>query len=873
MNELKHIWHYLFAEPFTWIFYCFFQPSKFSREFEVADPIRSFKKFVGEFEISSPFRSLSARVTKITPTHKASVTGFLMRIVPMLRLALPMFLISYPFELVGRYILLKPSIVSASVLTNFLLIAAGNTAFGIFTGIAASLAGSIAVGIVGGISVAITVGIAGSIAGNIIASIALGIAFGITFGIILGIAGGIAFGAAFGITGGIVLGIAVTFAFIFTGGITGVIVLGIVVGVAGGIAFGGAVGKRGGIGFGITVGITGAIAISIAINSTVGIEVGVVASLAGIISYLFGYYRLLLYPVSGFSAFKMYRSTLKHSARVFTYLHRSSLYWDECVFLPLPGLKRTLLIATEQDIQRTLEEIVFIVTERPQQMLAARAVSLEIALCDLEMRVTLAEIAGASQSLAEILPSETGLVDPQWVTPLARLSDASRDAAHCCSPIGRQERCNALKEMITNLRKVHPKVAFKDQKMNSRLIKVVGVWLEIAQREQKKLEHAPQELGRIDNPYKPGRVLPLSDTLFVGRRDLAQQLEEALSKGDQRHTFLLNGERRMGKSSTLTQLPNLLGSRNLPVFYDLQQPGVSSNIAYFLGTVAAEIYKVMAARGMKVRQLEYEALNQARKENEAVVYQIFTTWLTSVESVLDREARTLLLTFDEFEALEEAGRKRFLDLSLLLSWFRSIIQYHPRLVLLFSGVHTLGEMSTTTGINWAGYFVNVQTLKVSFLKPDEALQLITEPITDFPSENIFGEGVVDKIIAVTGRHPFLIQAICSVLIDNLNAEKRDLANVQDVEKAANKVMENWWDGFFWDLWVRTDESQRSCLIAVNNLEKSDIQSIMRHSNLDEKMVRRALQTLLKRDLVTLDDGYYCMAAPFFSEWVQRSLFS
>jgi hypothetical protein len=53
-----------------------------------------------------------------------------------------------------------------------------------------------------------------------------------------------------------------------------------------------------------------------------GIEVAV----AFLASYMFGYYRLLLYPASGFSAVKAYFSSLKNPSQVLFYLHHSSLY-------------------------------------------------------------------------------------------------------------------------------------------------------------------------------------------------------------------------------------------------------------------------------------------------------------------------------------------------------------------------------------------------------------------------------------------------------------------------------------------------------------------------------------------------------------------
>ncbi len=234
----------------------------------------------------------------------------------------------------------------------------------------------------------------------------------------------------------------------------------------------------------------------------------------------------------------------------------------------------------------------------------------------------------------------------------------------------------------------------------------------------------------------------------------------------------------MGKSSTLRQLPDLLGAHYLPIFYDLQTPGISSSAATFLSVIAKEIYEVIGS----------------------------------------------------------------------------------------SGVRAFGDM----GMNWAGYFVNVQTLKVSFLQPVEALQLITRPVSNFPSEQVFGEGVVDEIMRVTGCHPFLVQAICSALIDYLNADNRNQAEIQDVAIAMSRGLKSWGSTYFQDLWERTNDDQRVCLIALKNLGEGTSSYIEQQTGLERRTVRRTLEILLDRDLILLNKDVYRIAAPIFYAWVERS---
>src|SRR6266487_3777597 len=797
MKYMKRAWQCVLGEPCTWLFYCFFQPTRFKKECESKD--------------------------------------FMKRTESMLRLVLPMFLCSYPLALCMQIIggvernlpipivvnpVFRPVSVTGPGVMQFLLtialVSVVSITFGVLWGIAGGLAGGIAWGLVLSIAgaigsvgmwdtslgvssfvkalenktvlsteISIFMGLLGGVVGGIARLIAKekDIRKDIIEGIIGGIVGGILGYSLGGIAGAIVGAI---------GGLRGDLLfqiprvssiwewgvifvgsgsVGIVVGFIAGIVLDSigvydrgksnmaglmmllmgilllsvvsisisAMGIIMAMVLGIILGIVRPSTMSILLAITLaivnphlfltweGIQQSLLVVLVLIVCFILGYYRIPLYPVSGLSSFRAYRASRKNPPQVFTYLHRCSLYWDERALWLLPGMKRALLIAAEQNVEQAQGEIFFIVAERPQQIEAARAASLEIAIRDLEMCENLREIAQAAQRLTEILPQEAGLIDPRWITPFARLSDASRDAARACSPLGWQARRTALQEMIADLKKVHPNPAFPAARLTTRLGEVVRTWRAVVQRELEEMERAPEKTTRIDNPYNPGPALELRDSLFVGRRDLAQQLGDALGRGSRRPTFLLQGERRMGKSSTLKQLPDLLGARYLPIFYDLQTRGFSSSIAVFLGKIADEIYKVMRARGFPTKRLAFERLQEASRKNEAEVYHLFERWLEEIEWTLEQEDRTLLLTFDEFEKLEEAGRDGYLNLGLLLDWFRSVIQYHSRLALLFSGVRGFGDM----GVNWAGYFVNVQTLKIGFLRPAEAHQLITRPLPNF----------------------------------------------------------------------------------------------------------------------------------------------
>ena len=64
---------------------------------------------------------------------------------------------------------------------------------------------------------------------------------------------------------------------------------------------------------------------------------------------------------------------------------------------------------------------------------------------------------------------------------------------------------------------------------------------------------------------------------------------------------------------------------------------------------ALSCYKEMSTRGMPIEQLVYSSLRESRQFSDSSAYNMFEHWLANVETILERENRTLLLAFDEFE--------------------------------------------------------------------------------------------------------------------------------------------------------------------------------------------------------------------------------
>jgi hypothetical protein len=879
MQRWRKFWTYWYREPGTWILRCFFQPAGFQQDLEA--------------------EQLSQRLLL------------------MLRLLPVIFSCMYPLSLLIRVLLyiINPALYEGYHIHWDTFWQSDGLTFVLEDTIQALL-GCVAGGLLGGIFgvvYGVVFGLSFCLGGGILSYSMSDMPVAITIGLILGVILGLTFNSTgavkrssvkgttlatiIGVIASVVVGVAAS---IFpsywvglvaywlpnsgtvgaiAGGVVGgltaallIFILGIIVkphsarfneawavGIRVGVAAAGALG----VAVGLQVGAVGADWQSVYKALASGESNGLTTSIAFFGGYIFSYYRLPLYPFSALSVIRANQCSQRDPVHVFYYLKHCALHFDESVFLPLPYVRPLLLLAANQNMEAALEEIEFLFQERPQQSGAARVALLELVLFDLSMRSSLRDISRAHLRLSTMLPADIRQADHLMAKVFRHLQDASRDAVSYYSRLNWQARYDALESMKHTLKKIYPQDTFREAALNRQLEDVVRKWNTAAVREQEHMERTSRGPGQLENPYTPGLALELHDPLFVGRQDLANQLGEALRR-NRRPTFFLTGERRMGKSTILKQLPDLLGSRYLPIFFDLQSIGIASSIAALLAAIAEGIHDLLTTRGMLVRPLTYEQLKEDQRENDAVVYHSFARWLNEVERVLERDDHVLLLAFDEFEKLEEAGKKGHIDLALLLDWMRSVIQNRPRLALLFSGVKTVSDM----GANWAGYFVNVETLKVSFLQPEEARQLIIHPVPDFPGEQIFDEPVVREIMRVSHCHPFLTQAVCSIIITDLNASTRESAELADVTVAAKEVFQKWGEHYFRDLWDRTSTEQRRCLGAILASGASTLTQIQQASDLDTTVTQRTLQKLLKRDLLCREGERYCISMPIFAQWIE-----
>lgn len=375
----------------------------------------------------------------------------------------------------------------------------------------------------------------------------------------------------------------------------------------------------------------------------------------------------------------------------------------------------------------------------------------------------------------------------------------------------------------------------------------ISRWLEIVKEAEaqcrRRLDFTP-----IRNPFVAGNPLQLrDDELFKGRKDIIVAIEENIINPGQRPALLLYGRRRIGKTSTLLNLPRLLSSQFVPVFVDCQNAKWRDGNAAFCYHLASSVYGELFQRNL-LDDLRKPMLEQFEK----YAFTRLDEFLDQVEALSRRINKQILLTFDEYERLEEGIAAQKITREVF-NQLRNIVQHRERIVVLFSGSHRFEELRV---VNWSDYLINVKTLELSFLAPEDARELLTEPVPALHYE----PGVVDKIIALTHCQPYLLQAVASDLVNYLNAQKRQTATMADLDVAVAKVLVTA-DAYFHNNWEECAETEREVLRALVRGEADRVAA---------PQYQTAVQSLRRKEIVEMRDDRYLFAVELFRLWILKN---
>lgn len=365
----------------------------------------------------------------------------------------------------------------------------------------------------------------------------------------------------------------------------------------------------------------------------------------------------------------------------------------------------------------------------------------------------------------------------------------------------------------------------------------------------------------FENPYIPGRFLETDSALFFGREPLFAFVEEALSH---RHVLVLTGPWRMGKTSLLKQLPSRLRKDYRTVFVDCQGLGDPDLSGFF--------YK-LSREMMQVLQLQPLPRDLFREDPTA----------TFEDRVLPQcfqalEEKQLLIMIDEFEALQLRAQSGRLN-PQLFPYLRHLMQHQEQMLFIFAGKHRLEELESEY---WASFFNIALHERVGLLETEEARALITQPVSPYL---IYEDLALLEALHITAGHPYLLQLLCYILVNEARREQRTYILPEHVSAALPRLLEMG-AAYLSDVWKAVSADERRVWFGASHLMSpggrvtaAEIVAYWEARNLQMKLyqVASALHNLCKYAILVLSDGRAPESEPaygwlvwVFGHWVEQT---
>jgi len=253
-------------------------------------------------------------------------------------------------------------------------------------------------------------------------------------------------------------------------------------------------------------------------------------------------------------------------------------------------------------------------------------------------------------------------------------------------------------------------------------------------------------IQRQENPYVTGNAVGGSKA-FVGRVDIIQAVENILIH-EHNNAITLFGQRRVGKTSVLKELEVKLPEKGQfqPIYFDLM-----NRVHQPLETVVDDLTKTICQK-LKLDRPQWENPVDS-----------FRTW---IEGLLDDSMfnqKSLVLLFDEFDALEDNQAEKMRE--EFFRYLKNLLSLNTkRLNIVFAIGRNIDDFNVALAL-----LKNHDSRLVSllFLKETEDLICLSEQNKSLR----WSKSAIKKVIAYTNGHALFTQLLCSSIWQQLWNQK------------------------------------------------------------------------------------------------------
>jgi uncharacterized protein len=226
----------------------------------------------------------------------------------------------------------------------------------------------------------------------------------------------------------------------------------------------------------------------------------------------------------------------------------------------------------------------------------------------------------------------------------------------------------------------------------------------------------------------------------------------------------------------------------------------------------------------------------------------------------DRKRRVALV-LDEFQEIVAID-------PLLPRLLRSVFQRQPEVAHVYLGSkrHMLEAIFNDEN---EPFWRSARRMELSVIPRELFIGFVHERFA--ASGKMVEERVVDRVLALTGGHPYATQELCYFLWERTASRAR--AGVEELDAALDAVL-NSEHAHFTLVWEGASAGQRLLLgaLAAEPGRPFTAEYRRRHRLPPATNVQKALRALTRRELVTRDaSGVASIAEPFLAEWIRRTV--
>jgi len=394
------------------------------------------------------------------------------------------------------------------------------------------------------------------------------------------------------------------------------------------------------------------------------------------------------------------------------------------------------------------------------------------------------------------------------------------------------------------------------------------------------------------SPYIVGKPVD-REAMFYGRRKEIDTIRRQLSTSDNANVILLEGNRRTGKTSILRylQLEGKLPGWIIVECSFQEAKGDEDRV----GLPTKEVFRLMAKKlgtaaidaGLIVQLPNAPSYDPKRPLKTQFVRSLrqyfcedypFEDFELFLQSVLEAASpRRILFMLDEFDKLQEG-----IDSGVTSSQVPENIRYLFQTYSNLSGIVTrFRSLKRWREEYWSVLFGLGYRIGLDPLEPDEARELVTQPVED---RLVYVPQARDRVVELCARQPFLIQSLCNRIFERAAQTNERMITLSAVQAAADEMVRD--NEHFRTLWDYAGTERRRFILSLSQkLEPGSdpVNMALLEIKLEEaevlipsrKHLGEDIEFLRELELLELDTTgalpVYKLAIPLMADWIRQNI--